>query len=299
MELKQLEYFLVACERGSLNKAAEALFISQPNVSKVISAMEKELGYSVFDRTSKGLRLTEKGKQMHTYAQNIVKNVSIIKALEQSGPHVTLALSSYPSNMIAHILVDLCKENLDIEVRHQQGSVEEITSLVGGGEAEIGVLYVAKKQLQAFRHIISHKKLEYQELDVKEACIYVGSQHPMYHREYIDFSELGSLRFVRAMHEYFSMEHHLEQVSLGTISTEQLHYAAFTNSDHLTIDLLLHTDVCSLGINFMCAKYEQYDIKMLPIRNCEPFLSIGYVHEQGHILSPIAQNFIQRFHEAL
>lgn len=36
MELKQLEYFMVACEKGSFNQAAECLYTSQPNVSKVI-----------------------------------------------------------------------------------------------------------------------------------------------------------------------------------------------------------------------------------------------------------------------
>ena len=43
MELKQLEYFMVTCEKGSFNKAAECLYTTQPNVSKVISSLEKEL----------------------------------------------------------------------------------------------------------------------------------------------------------------------------------------------------------------------------------------------------------------
>ena len=44
MELKQLEYFMVACEKGSFNQAAECLYTSQPNVSKVIGMLEQELG---------------------------------------------------------------------------------------------------------------------------------------------------------------------------------------------------------------------------------------------------------------
>ena len=44
MELKQLEYFTIVCEKGSFSQAAECLYTSQPNVSKVISSLEKELG---------------------------------------------------------------------------------------------------------------------------------------------------------------------------------------------------------------------------------------------------------------
>lgn len=41
MELRQLEYFIITCEKGSFNQAAECLYTTQPNVSKVISSLEK------------------------------------------------------------------------------------------------------------------------------------------------------------------------------------------------------------------------------------------------------------------
>ena len=58
MELRQLEYFIVVCEKGSFNRAAECLYTSQPNVSKVIHSLEKELGRSLFERSPRGLRIT-------------------------------------------------------------------------------------------------------------------------------------------------------------------------------------------------------------------------------------------------
>ena len=44
MEIKSLQYFLVCAERGSLTSAAEELYTTQPHVSQVIRALEKELG---------------------------------------------------------------------------------------------------------------------------------------------------------------------------------------------------------------------------------------------------------------
>lgn len=58
MELRQLEYFMITCEKGSFNQAAECLYTTQPNVSKVISSLEKELGRPLFERSSRGIHIT-------------------------------------------------------------------------------------------------------------------------------------------------------------------------------------------------------------------------------------------------
>ena len=61
MQLKQLRYFITVADCGSINKAAEKLFTSQSNVSKVIKAFEKKANVELFNRNSKGVRLTDKG----------------------------------------------------------------------------------------------------------------------------------------------------------------------------------------------------------------------------------------------
>ena len=61
MELRQLEYFLECAQRGSLTRAAEALYTTQPHVSQVIRALERELGVALFRRTGSGIVLTEDG----------------------------------------------------------------------------------------------------------------------------------------------------------------------------------------------------------------------------------------------
>ena len=95
------------------------------------------------------------------------------------------------------------------------------------------------------------------------------------------------------------MEHHLDRVSLGAISTKDLNYSIYSNSDHMTINALLQTDLCSLGINFMPQPYKHYDIKNLKINGCEPFLLIGIVRPEGDELSKAAQWFIENFKKLL
>lgn len=58
MDIKQMEFFVVACERGSFSKAAECLYTSQPNISKNIRVLEHELGRPLLMRTGKGVQPT-------------------------------------------------------------------------------------------------------------------------------------------------------------------------------------------------------------------------------------------------
>ena len=99
--------------------------------------------------------------------------------------------------------------------------------------------------------------------------------------------------------DFFSMEHHLESVSMCIIDTKNLRHCVYTNSDHLYTDLLLYTDVCSLGLDFMHTPYEQYDIKSLEINGCEPFLQIGYIRDPERTLSEQSVWIVENFEKML
>ena len=72
MELYQLRSFVTVADTGNLTQAAERLFTSQPAVSAHIKALEEELTIKLFDRTPKGMRLTEHGKALREKAQLVL-----------------------------------------------------------------------------------------------------------------------------------------------------------------------------------------------------------------------------------
>ncbi len=69
----QLETFIVVADLGSFNKAAEALYITPPAVTKQINLLEKDLGLKLFIRTHRGLALTEAGKSLYKDAKYIIQ----------------------------------------------------------------------------------------------------------------------------------------------------------------------------------------------------------------------------------
>ena len=55
MTLTQMNYIITISETGSLNKAAEALYISQPSLTNAVKELEKELGIIIFNRSGRGV----------------------------------------------------------------------------------------------------------------------------------------------------------------------------------------------------------------------------------------------------
>lgn len=295
MELKQLEFFVAACDRGSFNKAAECLYTTQPNVSRVISGLEKELGRELFERNSRGIQLTPFGETVREYAENVLKNIGMINRLVPDDAGEKLSVSTYASNFLSRLLIEFYEETEgSCVIEHFQGTVEEVTDNVRRGISEIGVVMLAEKQLTTFGHILEHKRLRFHHLGTRELGLFVGPNHPLYERDSVDFEELSGLKFIRGARDYFSMEHHLDAVSMGVLDSESLNNVIRTGSDYLYVNALLHTDVCGLGVRLHGEKHWIHDVKILSIDGCEPTLAVGYTtadHQEA--LSAPAEKFIE------
>ena len=76
MRTENLQYFITLVRCGSMNKAAQQLFITQPALSSAISALEKEIGVTLIKRQQNGIALTTAGKQIYQDSLYILDNIS-------------------------------------------------------------------------------------------------------------------------------------------------------------------------------------------------------------------------------
>lgn len=301
MELKQLEHFIAVAELGSINQAAQALYTSQPNVSKVVAGLEKELGCELFSRTNKGVMLTRTGEEVFEYAKHILKNSNILAGIGKKTNSLRFSVSCFPSHMVSRVFCDYYNRyhSQDTALELMEGTIEEITENVRRNLSEIGIIYFSKSQKGKFRHLLGHKNLELVVLAEMEACVYAGPNNPLYEQKSLRFSELSALKFVQMKKDFFSMEHDIEHISMGVLHTGKLYHIVNTNSDNLLIDMLMHTDVCNLGIRFFNPRYAQYDIRAIALKDCAPCLLMGYIKQRGVDLSQEAQLFLKTLNETI
>lgn len=97
MDIRQLRYFLAIAKEGQITRAAKALNMEQPPLSRQLKQMEDELGVALFERTGKQMRLTEAGYILQQKAQSILHQLdeTMIEIREvDQGMQGTLAIGS-------------------------------------------------------------------------------------------------------------------------------------------------------------------------------------------------------------
>lgn len=114
MQVKQIEMFITVAKEKSFTKAAEKLFVSQPNISKMISSLEKELGFKLFVRSTKQIELTPEGEIIFNRLKRIPQMVD--EALEEvhyqqttgQKDHITIGIMK--DREIHSLLDQLCQQ---------------------------------------------------------------------------------------------------------------------------------------------------------------------------------------------
>lgn len=98
MEIHHLKQFIVISQCGSINSASQKLYISQPSLNNTVKRCELELGFTVFLRTPKGIKLTEKGTQFIESAQKIIteyKKIEDLSSIQNTISSVSFIYLSY------------------------------------------------------------------------------------------------------------------------------------------------------------------------------------------------------------
>lgn len=296
MELKQMEYLVAAVESKSLNKAAERLYTSQPNVSKILSKLEKDLGVLVLERTAKGVYLTSFGERVYDYAKHIIKTAQVIEEMAINESYEELKIASYPSNMITHKLAHYYNDNEDksLHIEFLSGTIEEVIDYVQTFSANLGIVYYPCHQEHAFKQILKRKHLEFHGLKKCNVSLYVGPKHPLYGKKSITFDVLENLKFVQVKRDFFSVIEHLHVISKGKVGVTHMKHVVHTNSDHAMMNMLKLTDLCTLGLDLIDIKYKDSMIQRVHIEGAEKSLSIGYITRSKHSLSKNEVSFIRQ-----
>lgn len=147
--LRQLQYFVAACEAGTVSGAAHAVAISQSAVTDAIKDLEVDLGVSLFERHRRGLLLTNQGHQFYRHATRILSSVSDARR-SFSGQETGLegALHLGVTAMVAgYILSDLLarfrRAQPLIKVTAIEDSSDYLEHLLIGGELDVAVMVMS------------------------------------------------------------------------------------------------------------------------------------------------------------
>lgn len=216
-QLLHVEGFLEVARLGSVSRAAEALFITQPTLTARLHALEHELGVKLFVRTPRGMRLTDAGRAWVPYAERAMR--ALIEgqdALEQvmtaSAGHLMLAAAPAVSTyLLPELLERFVAMHPRVEVSVRTGHSEDLVELVLRDEVQIGL-----------GRMIQHPDLELRPFHREELVLVCSPDHAFVKKRSVTMAEVTNEKVI--MFDRTSSYYEITHIAFAAAGTRLRRY---------------------------------------------------------------------------
>lgn len=288
MTLQQLKYIIEIVNCGSMNLAAQKLFVSQPSLSNAVKELEKELEIEIFIRTNKGVTLSSSGQEFLGYARQIIEQTELLEQrYHKDKPARRLLAVSTQHYAFVNLIKEYAQDEYDFTLRETK--THEIIDDVKNMRSEIGVLYLSKFNEQVIRKILQENDLCFKELFTANPHVFLSAKHPLANKDIVTFADLEPypcLSFEQGIYNsfYFAEEIH------STISHRKNIYV----SDRATLfNLAIGLNGYTISTGVLSEDLNGTNIIAIPLDSDEK-ICVGYIYNKYNHLSKLAQSYIKK-----
>ena len=257
MDLKQLQYLVTCAQAGSFSDAAKTLYSTQSSVSKVIKALEDNLGMQLFERLPRGIRLTVQGQKVYHYACRITNEVEVLENMSANGMTKWIRISMNPSSWFADQFVDFYNETYEKNYHFQltTAGVRSVMERVRDYMDDIGFVYILSQQKENFLHELAKNKLQFVSLYETDVILYPGRQTELYdlEKETVNLGELEGVRFIQNYQDEFF---DIGAVKEDAFQWKDIDISVLTNSDYIMEKMLKNSKVANISGSYLSENKE-------------------------------------------
>lgn len=303
MTLQQLHYAITISETGSLNKAAEILYVAQPSLTGSMQELEKELGITIFHRSGRGVSLTNDGLEFITYARQVYHQYETLmdkygksgkrkKKFGVSTQHYSFAIKSF---------VEMVKQfnTKEYEFAVRETKTKEVIDDVITSKSEIGILYLSDFNRKAIEKLLRTNNLEFHKLIDCDAYVYLWKGHPLAENKTIRFEELADYPCL-SFEQGVSGSFYFAEEILCTNEYPQMIKA----TDRATmLNLMVGLNGYTLCSGIICEELNGSDFIAVPFESDKDMvgsrMEIGYIVNRNMILSNMGELYIKELRRYL
>jgi DNA-binding transcriptional LysR family regulator len=287
--LRQLHYFVAVAEQGTVSGAAQQLSISQPAITEAIKDLEIDLGVSLFERHSRGLKTTHKGHQFLRHAKSILGQVSDARRSFESDANpdkgtlqlgVTSLVAGY---VLSDILSRYRRAYPSIDVSAIEDNGDYLEHLLIGGELDVAVMVIS--------NLRDRMALQADILEVSPYQLWMPAGHPLAAQEAISLDDVS--RHPLIMLTVDEIEEATVKL-LGALG-QKPHVAFRTRSVEAVRSLVATGAGLSLLPDLVYRPWslEGDRIEYRDVSGALPVVQVGIVWRKGTQLSRAAKDFIR------
>ena len=284
--LKQLRAFCYAAQSGSVSKAAERLYLSQPSVSLQIQALERELAVTLFERRGPKIQLTPDGRNLYELAQPLVHGIdSLPDAFAAGTGNVTsgeLAIAAGESTIL-YLLPDLIRRFVErypaIRIKLQNVTGRDGLAMLRADEVDFAV----GSMIEVPDDITYHPIFTY------DPVLITATTHPLAGRANVtleDVSPHGLILPPRHLSTWRVVDQVFRQHNLDyKVTLEAGGWEVIKKYVELGLGISIVTSICLSGTE---------QLATIPLDRYFPRRSYGVVMRRGRFLSPQAKLFVEK-----
>ena len=284
MTLQQLNYFCTIAQYSSFRRAAEELFTSQPTLSAAISALEKELGFFLFNRKGRHIELTKYGrlyyndinpilKELHS-ATDKVKQMASVTEGHLDIAYIRPLSKDFISQSVRRFLDQ--SENTAVAFHFNQARSQEIVDGILRGDFDIGFC----NQVPSVPHVDFYPVIQ------QELIAIVPLNHPLSARSEITLPELSAYPFIAYIPSSI-----LHPTISGYLEAAQAYPRIIMEAEDE--DAIAALVAAGFGVSFIAkTKFLNYaDLVQIPIAGPRCQRTLYMANSTEHYLTPVACRF--------
>ena len=298
MEIKQLKYFVVSADVGSFSEAAKVLFTTQSSVSKVVSALETELGYPLFRRVSRGIALTEKGKAFYKKASHIVLDFDRLESESSNNQNNVVRMGMNHSSWLSNCFSQFYDLHKDTEYSFfiHADSTQNLIERIRIADDEIAFIYVFPDSRPQMEYLIKKYGLRFVRLKAMNGMVYFAPEDSA--NESVKCDEtLNGLKFIQSENDDY-----LRYGKWTTGDGKQIDISkdvsVVTNSDYVMHYMLEKNHLANLSAE----SFNNYDSGYAPgleLFNDGGQIEFGYLINREYTPGPMALEFLDYVRHAI
>ncbi|MBO7728257.1 MAG: LysR family transcriptional regulator [Oscillospiraceae bacterium] len=293
MKIEQLEQLIKIVECGSMNTAAEEMYLARSSLSTSMKRLEEELGEPVFIRHSNGVNLTPFGSTVYNHAREICSRIQFLRGIISKSSDRWLHVASMYCSMANAAFADFLRmhKNESIEASIEEVSLQTVLDLVSEGICEVGIITLFSDTEEVTLRKLEQKNLAYHEIAQRQLGAMVGRNNPLYgcESESIELQEL--VKYPHLENYATPTDHAWEHRMIP-----EGYPGRYVVSDlGLALRLVSETDAVMIDSNddeIYKSFYGENSYRFIPIRDY-PKCKTGWIQHKALQLSPLAQEFVE------
>ncbi len=299
MNFQTLRYLVEIEHYGSINKASQALYISQSALSRALKETEDEIKITIFHRTSKGVTPTYDGQQFLERIRLVLSEIDDLEAQYfgcASKPDNTLLVATQRCTAVVKCFIefygkycaDMAMQNLAL----QETTTEEIINLVRDNVYHVGILHYTSDNEADFLHMCHALNLEIHPLHESLLCAQMRQGHPLAKEVSIGVDALASYPHVTFSDEDIPKVNYCSDVM--QFNKNVLKKRIVLKSMGTLKQILKHTDGYFIGCDFTGMTIDQEpEMVYVPLNDMDITIKTIWIHRSGYVLSEIELLFVK------